>query len=160
MGTIGQWIGVVFMGAIFGIGLAAQVPLKRNSENAKFSKLLWLGCALSALAMGMIIPFGTNVLRIPLVFIFISALGGGVLLYSRPLSRVNPPSNLEWAARFIVAIWALALWLVSEKRGDRDLFVSADLPAIAGAMFFCWIPGRRARQAKDGDGTAADRKLD
>ena len=143
--------------------LAAVAPPKRPHGEIGPSNLLWVGCVLAALAMGMIIAFGINVLRTSLVFIFIPALAGGVLLYSRPLSRANPPSNPEWAARFIVAIWAIALWLVSERRGDRDIFVSADLPAIAGAMFFGWIPGRRAQLAKREQGTArgtANRELD
>jgi hypothetical protein len=160
MGTIGQWIGVLLMGAIFGIGLAAQVPLKRDSENANFSKLFWLGCALSALAMGMVIPFGTNVLRIPLACIFIPAIGAGMLLYSRPLSRANPPSNLEWVIRLIVAILAIGLWLVLEKRGIRNRLALVTPPAIAGAMLFSWLEDRKTQLAKEEHGTAADRKLD
>jgi hypothetical protein len=163
MGTIGQWIGVLLMAAIFGICLAAQVPRMRDSENANFSKLLGLGCALSALAMGMVISFGTNVLRIPLACIFIPAIGAGVLLYSRPLSRANPPSNLEWVIRSIVAILAIGLWLVLEKRGIRNRLALVTPPAIAGAMLFSWMEDRKTQRANEEHGAAADavdRKLD
>jgi uncharacterized membrane-anchored protein len=156
MGTIGEWIGVLLMASIWAIFLAAKVPLKSETEKNDPSNLLWIGCSLAALAIGMVISFGTMVLLRPLIFLFIPAVGGGVLLYSRPLSRANHPTNPNWTMRWVLAILATGMWLALDKRSVRSPLALITLPALASAMLYSWIVDCKTNRTLQAQGNAAN----
>ncbi len=156
MGTIGEWIGVFIMATIWAIFLAAKVPLKNDSEKNEPSNLLWIGCSLAAFAIGMVVSFGTMVLQRPLIFLFLPAVGGGVLLYSRPLSRANQPSNPNWTMRWVLAILATGMWLALDKQGVRSPLALITFPAFASAMLYSWIVDYKAKRELQARGSTTN----
>ena len=147
MGTIGEWTGVLLIGLFWGIFFAAKIPFSRESENAKSSHSLWLGCALSALTMSIWILFGRRALHSPLISIFIPVLAGGLLLYSIPASKASYSSTRLWVSRWVLGGLGIAMLLAFEKRAFQSPIVFITIPSVAAAGLIEWVSRSKTKRA-------------
>lgn len=150
MGTVGNWIGVLFIGTLWACVLAAKVPLEWDLQKPSPPKSIWIGCFLCALALGMAFVFGIPTLQSPLRLIFVPAAATGFFLYTFPLWQRQRAPSLSPALRgirLILLSLTITLIFALDTRAFRLPFVFVTMPALAGWIAIesiDWIGAKRA----------------
>ncbi len=132
MAMLGKWTGALFIGAVWWIFLAVKIPREGGAGGGK-SRKLWAGSVISALAMGMTVPFGLDVVRGPLALIFVPSFVTGMILYAWPLSGPRE-STLRWALGWVLGLLGLGMLAVFDKRSLERPLIFITLPSFAGAV--------------------------
>jgi peptidoglycan/LPS O-acetylase OafA/YrhL len=142
MGTVGEWVGVLFIGTIFGILLAVRVPLNRDSQGPKPSKKIWAGCSLTSLATGMSYAFGMRALRSPLILVFLPVAVAGMFLYAMPITRAKQSSRPRWILRWLLAGVGMILFVTFGSQSLQRPIVFFTAPVLGGCMLIDWLGSR------------------